>query len=130
MRGSVPPISQYALMAWCSVKKEHRGNFTFTFNLDLMIIYWEYTETCNVRSSLLGLYSSQDLPIMKRGCKGRARHSVLRYMSVRYVVLHFSNNILKSHLTMRDDLDAVILVDQSRITSGVTSFLAMNEITR
>jgi len=23
--------SQYVLMAWCSVKRKHRDNFTFTF---------------------------------------------------------------------------------------------------
>jgi hypothetical protein len=28
MSGDVPPLSQYALMAWCSVKK-HRYNFIF-----------------------------------------------------------------------------------------------------
>jgi hypothetical protein len=27
MRGSIPPLPQYAFMAWCSVK--HRDNFTF-----------------------------------------------------------------------------------------------------
>jgi hypothetical protein len=29
MRGAVPPLPQYAFMAWCLVK--HRDNFTFTF---------------------------------------------------------------------------------------------------
>jgi len=29
MRGALPPLSQYAFMARCSVKK-HRENFTFT----------------------------------------------------------------------------------------------------
>jgi hypothetical protein len=27
MRGAIPPLSQYAFMAWCFVK--HRDNFTF-----------------------------------------------------------------------------------------------------
>jgi len=27
MRGAIPPLSQYAFMAWCLVK--HRDNFTF-----------------------------------------------------------------------------------------------------
>jgi hypothetical protein len=31
MRGAIPPLPQYALMALCLV--EHRDNFTFTFNL-------------------------------------------------------------------------------------------------
>jgi hypothetical protein len=30
MRGAIPPLPQYAFMAWCLVK--HRGNFTFSFN--------------------------------------------------------------------------------------------------
>jgi hypothetical protein len=30
MTGAIPPLSKYALMAWCLVKK-HRDNFTFTF---------------------------------------------------------------------------------------------------
>jgi hypothetical protein len=28
MRGAIPPLPQYAFMAWCLVKK-HRDNFTF-----------------------------------------------------------------------------------------------------
>jgi hypothetical protein len=31
MSGAIPPLPQNALMAWCSVKKKHRDNFTFTF---------------------------------------------------------------------------------------------------
>jgi len=31
MRGATHPLPQYAFMAWCSVKKNHRNNFTFTF---------------------------------------------------------------------------------------------------
>jgi len=30
MRGATPPLPQYAFMAWCSVKKKHRDNFSFT----------------------------------------------------------------------------------------------------
>jgi hypothetical protein len=29
MSGAMPPHAQYAFMAWCSVKKKHRDNFTF-----------------------------------------------------------------------------------------------------
>jgi hypothetical protein len=29
MRGAIPPLPQYAFMAWCLVK--HMDNFTFTF---------------------------------------------------------------------------------------------------
>jgi hypothetical protein len=29
MRGAIPPLTQHAFMAWCSLKK-HRDNFTFT----------------------------------------------------------------------------------------------------
>jgi len=28
MRGAIPPLPQYAFMAWCLVKKKHRDNFT------------------------------------------------------------------------------------------------------
>jgi hypothetical protein len=31
MRVSTPPLPQYAFMAWCSVERRHRDNFTFTF---------------------------------------------------------------------------------------------------
>jgi hypothetical protein len=32
MSGAIPPLPQYAFMAWCSVKKKekYRDNFTFT----------------------------------------------------------------------------------------------------
>jgi len=36
MCGAMPPLSQYAFMVWCSVKK-HRDNFTFTFTLEVVI---------------------------------------------------------------------------------------------
>jgi hypothetical protein len=29
MHGVIPPLPQYAFMAWCSVKEKHRDNFTF-----------------------------------------------------------------------------------------------------
>jgi hypothetical protein len=31
MLGAIPPISQYAFMAWCLVKKKHWDTFIFTF---------------------------------------------------------------------------------------------------
>jgi hypothetical protein len=30
MIGAIPPLPQYALIAWCSPKKKHRDTFTFT----------------------------------------------------------------------------------------------------
>jgi hypothetical protein len=30
MSGAIPPLLQYALMAWCSIK--HRDNFTYIFS--------------------------------------------------------------------------------------------------
>jgi hypothetical protein len=36
MRGTIPPLTQYASMAWCSVKKKnHRDNFTFHLILNI-----------------------------------------------------------------------------------------------
>jgi hypothetical protein len=29
MSGAIPPLSQYAFMALCSVKKQHKDKFTF-----------------------------------------------------------------------------------------------------
>jgi hypothetical protein len=29
MSGAIPPLHQYAFMAWCLVKKKHRDNFIF-----------------------------------------------------------------------------------------------------
>jgi len=41
MSVAIPPLPQYAFMAWCLVKK-HRNNFTFTFpftnHIDYMLI--------------------------------------------------------------------------------------------
>jgi hypothetical protein len=33
MSGAIPPLPQYAFMAWCSVKKKHRDNFTFYLSM-------------------------------------------------------------------------------------------------
>jgi hypothetical protein len=30
MSGAIPPFPKYAFLAWCSAKKKHRVNFTFT----------------------------------------------------------------------------------------------------
>jgi hypothetical protein len=36
MSEAIPPLPQYAFMAWCSVKRKHRENFTF--NITYMLI--------------------------------------------------------------------------------------------
>jgi hypothetical protein len=33
MHRAIPPFTQYASMAWCSVKEKHRDIFTFTLTL-------------------------------------------------------------------------------------------------
>jgi hypothetical protein len=38
MRGAIPPLPKYSLMAWCLVK--HRDNFTFT--LQLIVVWFVY----------------------------------------------------------------------------------------
>jgi hypothetical protein len=37
MRGAISLLPLYAFMAWCSVKKKHGDNFTFTFSLAMLI---------------------------------------------------------------------------------------------
>jgi hypothetical protein len=45
MRGAIPPLPQYAFMAWCLVK--HRDTFTFTTEergkLTVSFYYFNYT---------------------------------------------------------------------------------------
>jgi hypothetical protein len=36
MSGAIPPLPQYAFMAWCSVTKKHRDSFTFTFTFTIL----------------------------------------------------------------------------------------------
>jgi hypothetical protein len=36
MSGAIPPLPQYAFMAWCLAKKKHRDAFTFTDNLKVL----------------------------------------------------------------------------------------------
>jgi hypothetical protein len=33
MSGAILPLTEYDIMAWCSVKRKHRDNFTFTFEI-------------------------------------------------------------------------------------------------
>jgi len=33
MSGAIPPLPQYAFMAWCWVKRKHSDNFTFYLTL-------------------------------------------------------------------------------------------------
>jgi hypothetical protein len=40
MLGAVPTLPQYDCMAWCSVKRKHRDNFTFTFTLLYLRAGW------------------------------------------------------------------------------------------
>jgi hypothetical protein len=40
MNGAIPPLLQYAFMAWCLVK--HRDNFTFTLSLPLPFYNCKY----------------------------------------------------------------------------------------
>jgi hypothetical protein len=39
MRGTIAPLPQHAFMVWCSVKKKHRDNFTFSFTLSDFCYY-------------------------------------------------------------------------------------------
>jgi len=48
MRGAIPPLPQYAFMAWCSVKAW--DNFTFTFYLNCQ--YFGYYLTSSWRDSV------------------------------------------------------------------------------
>jgi hypothetical protein len=34
MNGAIPPLPQYAFMAWCSVKKKNMDNFTFILKIN------------------------------------------------------------------------------------------------
>jgi hypothetical protein len=45
MLGAIPPLPQYAFMAWCLVK--HRDNFTFTFTATREIL--AYRESADLR---------------------------------------------------------------------------------
>jgi hypothetical protein len=38
MRGAIPPLPQYAFMAWCLVN--HRDSFTFTFSTFVIRVAW------------------------------------------------------------------------------------------
>jgi len=44
MRGAIPPLPQYAFMAWCSVKKDHRDNFNFTFKVSILRLQFIFME--------------------------------------------------------------------------------------
>jgi hypothetical protein len=35
MSGAIFPLRQYAFVAWCSIEKKHRDNFTFTFIISI-----------------------------------------------------------------------------------------------
>jgi len=47
MSGTVTPLPQYVFMAWCSVKKTHRGNFTFTLPLFNYILVGTFNNTAS-----------------------------------------------------------------------------------
>jgi len=61
MSRAIPPLPQYAFMAWCSAeKKKHRNNFTFTFIPNLFIeiqFYSLHLITLNHSDSAYGLGS-------------------------------------------------------------------------
>jgi len=42
MRGATHPLPQYSLMAWCSVKKKHRANFTFHLYIEWKFLHFLY----------------------------------------------------------------------------------------
>jgi hypothetical protein len=68
MSGDIPPLPQYAFMAWCLVK--HRDNFTFTLTLLLRL----YLHCCLLNACSLvlkTLYQVHTLHSVKSqgGCK-------------------------------------------------------------
>jgi hypothetical protein len=44
MSGAIPPLPQYAFMAWCSVKIKRRDNFTFTLTPLLQSMFFPQAE--------------------------------------------------------------------------------------
>jgi hypothetical protein len=61
MRGTIPPLLQYAFMAWCLVK--HRESFTFTFYNSTCCFYECETWPVRVRGELR-------LRRLRTGCRG------------------------------------------------------------
>jgi hypothetical protein len=51
MSGDMPPLPQYTLMAWCSVKKKQRDSFTF---LPLPSLGKNASDTCALLSTVYG----------------------------------------------------------------------------
>jgi hypothetical protein len=54
MLGAIPPLPQYAFMAWCSVKK-HKENFTFTFTftyINGLVVYIHHSDPFLVHLSI------------------------------------------------------------------------------
>jgi hypothetical protein len=56
MSGAIPPLPQYAFMAWCLVKKKHRATFTLhvvsTLTLGneyVLILFMKYSNICKKR---------------------------------------------------------------------------------
>jgi hypothetical protein len=49
MRGDIPPLPQYAFMAWCSVKTKHRGSYlNFATLPKALLASYEYYNTIQV----------------------------------------------------------------------------------
>jgi len=46
MCGAIPPLSQYAFMAWCSVKAQ--GQLYHTFTIYLFIYVFILSERCEI----------------------------------------------------------------------------------
>jgi hypothetical protein len=53
---SYTSTSQYAFIAWCSVKKKHSDNFTFTFALYILIKQDEMVGLCSKHGEMRNAY--------------------------------------------------------------------------
>jgi hypothetical protein len=69
MRGVILPLPQYAIMAWCLVKKKHRDNFAFTFRHSLA-----NTLTCKrrVTEEFFDVVVGRDALVRQRDATGEA----------------------------------------------------------
>jgi hypothetical protein len=56
MRGAIPPLLQYAFMAWCLVK--HKNNFTFTFYVSVSRGHYQTVGSLNLKRTHLKYVNS------------------------------------------------------------------------
>jgi len=104
--GAIPPLLQYAFVAWCSVKEKHRDIFTFPFTTTHWLLYLlEIPDYVLNLANFMCSISLRSISVVGRGIHIHINESLFLPLLMWYASFHARYKILQlvknnSHISL------------------------------